>query len=134
MHLEGMSNEHLALNFNLAQSSIRRILIEQRKGFEIMSEKIKTLLWKWGLQGESITQIYSTVWQVGENFVLKVYEEPESLKRNITINQHLHNMDIPVGKLINTLKEEQYIEADGQYFFMSEKLSGSNIVSLKFGG
>lgn len=133
MHLEGMSNEHLARNFNLAQSSIRRILIEQRKRFEIMSEKIRTLLWKWGLQGESITQIYSTVWQIGESFVLKVYEEPESLKRNIAINQHLHNMGIPVGKLINTLKEEQYIEADGQYFFVSEKLSGSNIVSLKFG-
>ena len=57
MHLEGMSNEHLAKNFNLAQSSIRRILIEQRKRFEIMSEKIKTLLCKWGFQGESITQI-----------------------------------------------------------------------------
>ncbi len=133
MHLEGMSNENLARNFNLAQSSIRRILIEQRKRFEIMSEKIKTLLWKWGLQGESITQIYSTVWQIGESYVLKVYEEPESLKRNIMINQHLHNMGIPVGKLINTLKEEQYVEADGQYFFVSEKLSGSNIVSLKFG-
>ena len=133
MYLEGMSNEYLAKNFNLAQSSIRRILIEQRKRFEIMSEKIKAFLCKWGLQGESITQIYSTVWQIGESFVLKVYEEPKSLKRNITINQHLHNMGIPVGKLINTLKEEQYVEADRQYFFMSEKLSGSNIVSLKFG-
>lgn len=133
LHLEGMSNEHLAKNFNLAQSSIRRILIEQRKRFEIMSEKIKALLWEWGLQGESITQIYSTVWQVGDSFVLKVYEEPKSLNRNITINQHLDNMGIPVGKLIYTIKEEQYVEADGQYFFMSEKLSGSNIVSLKFG-
>ncbi len=132
MHLEGVSNKQLAKNFSLAQSSIRRILIEQRKRFEIMSEKIRTLLWKWGLQGESITQIYSTVWQIGENYVLKVYDESESLKRNITINQHLHNMGIPVGKLIYTLKEEQYVEADGQYFFMSEKLLGSNIVSLKY--
>ncbi len=133
MHLEGMSNEQLARNFSLAQSSIRRIIIEQRKRFEIMSTKINSLLPHWGLQNENITQIYSSVWQIGESYVLKVYDEPESLKRNITINQHLHDMGIPVGKLIYTSKEEQYIEADEQYFFVSEKLSGSNIISLKFG-
>lgn len=132
MHLEGMSNQQLAQNFSLAQSSIRRILIEQRKRFEIMSEKIKVLLWKWNLQNENITQIYSTVWQIGEAFVLKVYDEPESLKRNIMINSQLQSMGIPVGKLICTTKGEQYIEDDGQYFFVAQKLSGSNIVSLKF--
>lgn len=132
MHLEGMCNEQLAKNFSLAESSIRRILIEQRKRFEIMLEKIKALLWKWNLQNESITQIYSTVWQVGEGYVLKVYDEPKSLKRNIMINSHLQNIGIPVGKLIYTTKGEQYIEDDGQYFFVSEKLQGSNIVSLKF--
>ena len=133
MHLEGVCNEQLAENFSLAQSSIRRILIEQRKRFEIMSEKIKALLWKWDLHSESITQIYSSVWQIGENYVLKVYDEPESLKRNIMINSHLQSMGIPVGKLICTTEGEQYIEADGQYFFVAEKLQGNNIVSLKFG-
>lgn len=48
MHLEGICNEQLAKNFSLAQSSIRRIIIEQRKRFEIMSDKIKVLLPNWG--------------------------------------------------------------------------------------
>ena len=133
MHLEGMSNSKLAQNFSLAQSSIRRILIEQRKRFEIMSKKIEAMLQKWNLQGKGITQIYSTVWQIGEDYVLKLYNEPESLKRNIMINNHLESMGIPVGKLLKTDKGEEYVEEDGQYFFMSQKLKGSNIVSLKFG-
>ncbi len=133
MHLEGMPNRQLADNFSLAQSSIRRILIEQRKRFDKMSEKIKALLLKWNLQNESLTQIYSTVWQIGEDYVLKVYNEPESLKRNITINRHLESMGIPVGKLICTCEGEQYIEDNGQFFFVSTRLQGSNILSLKFG-
>ncbi len=133
MHLEGMKNRQLAQNFSLAQSSIRRIIIEQRKRFEVMSVKIKSLLSNWNLQNENITQIYSTVWQIGEDYVLKVYNEPESLKRNIMINTHLESMGIPVGKLMCTAKREQYIEDDRHYFFVSQKLQGSNIINLKFG-
>ena len=76
MHLEGMSNARLAENFSLAQSSIRRILIAERKRFELMSGKIKDLLPTWGLEGKCITQIYGTVWQIGEDYVLKSYNEP----------------------------------------------------------
>ena len=133
MHLEGMSNDKLAENFSLAQSSIRRIIIEQRKRFEIMSDKIKSLLPNWNMQGESIKQIYGTVWQIGEDYVLKVYNESESMERNISINNHLENMGIPVGELLRTNRGERYVEAEGQYFFVSRKLYGSNIVSLKFG-
>ncbi|MBQ7810177.1 MAG: phosphotransferase [Clostridia bacterium] len=133
MHLEGMSNARLAENFSLAQSSIRRILIAERKRFELMSGKIKDLLPTWGLDGESITQIYGTVWQIGEDYVLKSYNEPEALKRNISVNSHLENMGIPVGGLLFTKNGEQYVEEDGWYFYVARKLQGSNIVSLKFG-
>ena len=131
-HLEGMSNEQLAKNFSLAQSSIRRIIVEQRKKFEDMSEKIKTLLSNWGLKNEGIKQIYSTTWQIGDGYVLKSYNEPESLARNILINQQLDSMSVPVGKLLQTNKGEQYIEDEGKYFFISQKLQGSNIINLKF--
>lgn len=133
MHLEGIKNEDLAQNFNLTQSSIRRIIIEQRKRFEVMADKIKDLLPCWNLQKENITQIYSTVWQIGNEYVLKCYNESESLRRNILINLHLDEMGIPVGKLFQTSKGEQYIESDGQFFFVSQRLRGSNIVSLKYG-
>lgn len=133
MHLEGMSNLRLSESFSLSQSSIRRILIEERKRFEVMKDRIKKLLPAWGMENESLKQIYGTVWQIGENYVLKVYDEPESLKRNIKVITHLDDMGIPVGKLIKTVTGEQYIENCGQYFVACEKLSGSNLVSLKFG-
>lgn len=132
MHLEGISNEQLAKNFSLAQSSIRRIIVEQRKKFENMYKHIKTILPYWGLQAESVKQIYGTTWQIGTDYVLKAYNEPEFLKRNITINHNLEMMGIPVGKLICTTKGEQFIEDKGHYFFISKKLKGSNIVNLKF--
>lgn len=132
MHLEGVSNELLAKSFSLAQSSIRRIIIEQRKRFEVMSDKIKNLLTNWDLQNESIKQIHNTTWQIGKDYVLKFYDEPESLKRNILINQYLDEIGMPVGKLLKTNKEKEYIEVAGQYFFVSQRLFGSNIVSLKF--
>ncbi len=132
MHLEGMSNKALAECFSLAQSSIRRIIIEQRKSFEAMHKSIKTILPYWDLQNESIKQIYNTTWQIGENYVLKLYNEPESLQRNILINQHLDEMGIPVGRLLKTNNGSFYVEDNGQYFFISERLRGSNIVKLKF--
>lgn len=133
MHLEGICNEQLAKDFSLAQSSIRRILIEQRKRFKVMSYKINAILPVWGLENKGLKQIYSSVWRIGEDYVLKLYNEPEALKRNIMINHHLEDMGIPVGKLLPTTKGEQFIEDDGQYFFVSKKLQGSNIISLKFG-
>ena len=133
LHLEGMGNKKLAESFSLSESSIRRILIEQRKGFAVMAEKIKALLTRWSLDGEELKQIYASVWQVGEGYVLKTYVEPESLKRNIAINQHLEAMGIPVGNLLRTTDGRQYVESEGRYFFISRKLEGSNILSLKFG-
>lgn len=133
MHLEGMKNEQLARNFSLAQSSIRRIIIAQRKRFEYMLGKIQSMLRSWGLQDESLTQIYSSVWQIGQDHVLKVYTEPEAMNRNIMINCHLESMGIPVSKLIPTTDGQEYVEDGGSYFLMSQKLRGSNIISLKFG-
>lgn len=133
LHLEGMSNLRLSESFSLSQSSIRRILIEQRKRYRVMKDRIKALLPLWGLDTENVKQIYGTVWQIGDGYVLKVYEEKRSLKRNIMINCHLDNMGIPVGKLLNAVNGQQYIEDCEQYFFVSHKLQGNNIVSLKFG-
>ena len=77
-----------------------------------MSDKIKSLLPNWNMQGESIKQIYGTVWQIGEDYVLKVYNESESMERNIFINNHLENMGIPVGELLRTNRGERYVEAE----------------------
>ena len=42
--LEGTTKKELAEKYNLSQSSIRRIVLAQRKGYVVMQEKIKLLL------------------------------------------------------------------------------------------
>lgn len=90
MHLEGMKNEALAQNFNLSQSSIRRIIIEQKKQYEVVVNKIRMLLPCWNLQKENITQIYSTVWQIGDAGELLLNEAMESLGTNERIYVFFH--------------------------------------------
>lgn len=89
MHLEGMSNKHLAKNFGLAQSSIRRILIEQRKRSEIMYEKINTLLPHWGLQGESVTPTQLLIIRLHSTTMRKTTSPKRVSQRVIT--QHKKN-------------------------------------------
>ena len=42
--LEGVSNRELADRYHLSDSSIRRIIIEQRKGYEAMNNKIQQII------------------------------------------------------------------------------------------
>lgn len=53
-YLEGLSNKRLAEIYNLSESSIRRIIIKQRKGYASMTEKIKEILNSWNLENSEI--------------------------------------------------------------------------------
>ena len=129
-YLEGMSNKQLSQIYNLSESSIRRIIVRQRKGNVRMKDKITQVIRNWGLENRDIKQIYNTTWQVGEEYVLKVYQNLSMLERNLKILQILDNMDIPVGKIVPTKDKEQYISCDDLFCFLSRKLPGSNIVRI----
>lgn len=45
-----------------------------------MKKNVKQALCFWGLQGREVKQIYDTAWQVGEEYVLKVYRKREKLE------------------------------------------------------
>lgn len=129
-YLEGLSNKQLAEKYNLSESSIRRIIIKQRKGYTIMNDNISKILFHWGLQNSEVTQIYDTAWQVGDSYVLKVYQNIGMLERNLKILRILGGMNVPVGKLVPTLDNKQYIASDDAFYFMTEKLPGNNIVRI----
>lgn len=128
--LEGFTNHQLAELYNLSESSIRRIIIKQRKGDWIIMETIKKILISWGLKDQNIKQIYDTAWQIGEDYVLKIYHDLDALKRNLEIIRILDSMDIPVGKIIPDQNGEQYIIYEDVYYFLSQKLEGSNLVQI----
>ena len=129
--LEGVNNKKLSEIYNLSESSIRRIIICQRKRYETMQERIKNILKNWNMEEKEIKQLYDNTWQVGEEYILKVYDSLEMLERNIKMISVLDGMKIPVGKIVLTEKETTFVSEDTEYFVMREKLQGSNVVNLK---
>lgn len=155
--LEGVSNKQLSAMYSLSESSIRRIIIYQRKRYEAMKDRIKDILGNWNIENMEIKQVYDTAWQVGEKYVLKVYDNIQMLERNIKISTILEDMCIPIGKIIpardnshnkeihaglNNLKnvwEDEikirhnvtFLSDEKYYYVLQEKLHGSNIVSVK---
>ena len=129
-YLEGVGRRHLSEIYHLSESSIRRIIINQRKEYTVMNIKITEILNQWGLEEREIKQIYDTAWQVGDDYVLKVYHDVEMLERNLKILQILGEMNIPVGEIVPTRSHERYAVYDDIFCFLSKKLSGKNIIRI----
>ncbi len=128
-HLEGMKNVELAEKYSLSESSIRRIIIKQRKGYKEMKNYVSEILFDWDIEDVDIEQIYDSVWQVGDRYVLKVYDNLNMLERNIKVLSILYDLGIPVGHLIANNKGVIYSKDEHYYYILSERLKGSNIVS-----
>ena len=129
--LEGVSNKELSVMYSLSESSIRRIIINQRKRYETMKDRVKGILNNWNIENTEIKQVYDTAWQVGDEFVLKVYDNLQMLERNIKISTILEDMGIPVGKIIPTRHNTTFLSDEKYYYVLQKKLHGNNIVSIK---
>ena len=114
---------------SLEVKSIRRIILDKRKGTENMKERIESLLVLWNIN-EEISQIYDSTWAVGNDYVIKITDSFGSLKRNITIMNALDECGIPVAHAIPTVDGQDYIEYDGKYYLMMNKLSGTHIQDI----
>lgn len=128
--LEGISNSELADRYYLSASSIRRIIREQRKGYEVMNNKICQIINAWDIERKEIRQIYDSAWQVGEDFVLKTYKDINMLQRNIKVLHILDSMEIPIGGIVLTKDKKTYAKDDEYYYILTNKLSGSNITDI----
>lgn len=128
--LEGISNSELADRYHLSASSIRRIIIGQRKGYEAMNNKIQQIINEWDIEKKKVKQIYDSAWQIGEDFVLKTYKDVNMLQRNIKILTILEDMEIPVGGIVLTKNKKTYANDNEYYYILTNKLSGSNITDI----
>lgn len=88
--------------------------------------KIRRALIHWGISGCEIRQIYDTAWQIGDDYVLKVYQDREMLERNLKILHVLGEMDIPAAQAVMTRDNAPYVLQDDVYCFLSARLPGSN--------
>lgn len=129
-YLEGVEKARLAEIYNLSESSIRRIIIKQRKGYTAMRDKMTRILSHWGLQNHEVKQLYNTTWQVGDEYVLKVYQNHDLLERNLEILRILDDRKIPVGKIVPACDGSRYVSDEDAFYLLSQKLPGSNIVRI----
>lgn len=96
-----------------------------------MKENLRNILLKWNIKTDDVIQIYDTAYQVSGERILKVYDNRDELERNINIIMILDEMNVPVGKIVETKERKKYV-ADGEYYYIiSKKLPGSNLVNLK---
>lgn len=94
-----------------------------------MKEKIETLLKLWGIESE-VKQIYQTAWAVGEEYVLKAGEDFKALISNITIMKVLSECGVPVASPIPTIDGKEYVEEEGRYYVLMNKLQGTHIIDI----
>ena len=78
-----MSNKELAGFYALSESSIRRIIIKERNRNAYMETIITEVLNNWNIQDKRIQQIHDTVWQIGDEYVLKKYDNKSIVEQNI---------------------------------------------------
>ena len=96
-----------------------------------MQERIAKIIKKWNIEVCKAVQIYDTAWQIGDKYILKIYNDVNMLERNIKILSILGDMNIPIGRLIFTSENTTFAKDDQYYYIFSEKLNGSHIVSLQ---
>lgn len=130
-HLEGWSNSQLGKFYHLSDSSIRRILLQEKRKAEKMNTEWEKILSAWGIEPADIEQKYPTVWEINHQYMLKGYENPESLERNIQSLTALSECGAPVAGIIKTLDGENHTEADGKYWLMTAKLPGSRRTDIR---
>nr|WP_294490178.1 CD3324 family protein [uncultured Anaerosporobacter sp.] len=128
-YLEGVSTSNLISIFHLSSSSIRRIILQERRTCDFMNNQIPQLLTNWNISGE-ISQIYSTAWDISNQYVLKIYEDLGLLKRNITMLHALHDSGIPVARIIPLYDGRDYLEYHESYCILMDKLPGMNLVNI----
>ncbi len=112
-----------------------RINIFKEEHVMVSHKKVTTILKAWGLEKESVSDIYyegtgnkneSAVY-VGSDYVLKFAANLGKLKSHIAISKELENVGLYAATPVETLAGEEYI-ADGElYFCLTKRLPGQQM-------
>ena len=123
-HLQGWRGRDLAAHYNLSGSSIRRILLNVRKEADTMHDKIHQVLQNWNLINSTLVQRDTSVWEVGETYMLKAYQDIPSAQRNADILRQLRLAGIPAAEVISTADGKPFFRDEEKAYLMTRKLPG----------
>lgn len=62
---------------------------------DTMQEQILKMIKNWNIEVCEPVQVYDTAWQIGDKYILKIYDDANMLERNIKILSILGDMRIP---------------------------------------
>jgi Ser/Thr protein kinase RdoA (MazF antagonist) len=128
-YLEGVEILVISERYHLSSQSVRRIISAQKRKMEGIIIMIEELLKEWKIDCIPV-QIYHSAWNINNSYVLKAYDNPKVLQRNIVMMKTLHEAGIPVPKIIKLPDKRNYLTHNGMMYVLTTKLDGKNIVNL----
>jgi len=129
-YLEGADGAALAECYHLSVKSIRRIILSQKRKMEPVTTVMKEILKEWNLEHPPV-QIYHSAWSINDKYVLKEYNDQNTLKRNLEMLKILNKTGIPVPEIVPLPGGEEYFVQNGKMYMLTTKLKGKNIVNVK---
>lgn len=97
----------------------------------MMKKNLCEILKNWDIENSEFVQKTPSIWEIGERFILKKYEDQNKIDRNVKILQTLIALQIPVAPIIFTCDKKAYITISNNYYLLMEKLPGQHISNIK---
>ena len=118
-----------------------RIDLMKEEHMIVTHKKAAQILKHWNLDGETITDIYydgtgnknDSACYVGEEFVLKYTANLGKLKNHIEVSKAIENIGLLAATPVATADGQVYIQDGELYFYVTKRLSGTQVVSHSFG-
>ncbi len=103
----------------------------------ITHRKIRSVLTHWGLENETISDIFyessgnrnDNAYYVGDRYVIKFTENLGKLNKHIALSKSLENVGLRAAVPIATTDGREYVEDGALYFCLTERLRGSQMNS-----
>lgn len=118
-----------------------RIDLTKEEHMTVTHKKAAQILKYWNLEGEAITDIYydgtgsknDSACYVGEEFVLKYTANLGKLKNHIAVSKAIESIGLLSASPVVTTDGQEYIQDGELYFYVTRRLSGTQMVSHSFG-
>lgn len=118
-----------------------RIDLTKEEHMTVTHKKAAQILKYWDLENKPITDIYyagtsnknDSAYYVGKEFVLKYTANLGKLKNHIEVSKSIEGIGLLSASPVATTDGQEYIQDGELYFYVTRRLSGTQMVSHNFG-
>ena len=118
-----------------------RIDLTKEEHMTVTHKKAAQILQAWNLDSETIADIYydgtgnknDSACYVGEEFVLKYTANLGKLKNHIEVSKAIEGIGLLSASPVATVDGREYIQDGELYFYVTQRLSGTQMASDSFG-